>query len=788
MNPKPFTSPLRMAPILSVILLVLLAGCSLHKAKSAFDEGNFEVALQTYREILRKDPTNVQARIGYRRAATRAAEKHLADAREAERRGQEDVIEKEVREAYRLDPSNALAQDWIARLELKRLKRESEAQAEDSLENKRSKGEAKTVILLNPRSLEGMDLNFTRKTSLKDILGAISRNSGVSVLFHSSYQDASVAADLRGLSFQRILDTLMIQSDLFYKVIDSNTIMVFKNTPQNREQFENQLIKTFYLSNANVDDVRSIFQTLMPQLRVFVDKRLNAITLKAKPTDLTIAKRIVSQLDKAKAEVMIYLELLEVTENSMEQVGLLPVLGISDGLGGGSGIYRVGATVDNTGGPNVNKGGIRINKADLRFLFPSLALDALKTNGDAKLVASPNVRVISGEAGEVNIGEKISTTQSSISIPGTTTGTTSSTLSSLTAQTQFSYEDVGVKIKVEPRVHFNDDITLKIESSVTTLKSGSTPGRPDLGKREIKTFARLRDGETAVFGGLLKDEEQKSLQGIWGLTDIPILGKLFGNNFKKRAKTDVILTIRAVLVRRPDLGEEDFEAFDPDLATSQTGPFVPKVSKDSPVQPPRPTVGVNPVPESKPAGGPTPEPGPAAPVPAAPVPAAPMPAAPMPSAPGPVTPGLQVPPDPPVGEAVPLDREGQDLVLFVTPLSTTVAKADRVQLTLMVSGGRGLGSGSVDLRIDPKLRLVSATAGDFLTLEKGSLDQAANADGTVKVSFRRPTASSDSGTLVMLELEALSPGNAPVMIQSGRYLAGSNPIPARVVNALVMVE
>ena len=138
-----------------------------------------------------------------------------------------------------------------------------------------------------------------------------------------------------------------------------------------------------------MDDVRSIFQTLMPQLRVFVDKRLNAITLKAKPTDLTIAKRIVSQLDKAKAEVMIYLELLEVTENSMEQVGLLPVLGLSDGLGGGSGIYRVGATLDNTGGPNVNKGAIRINKADLRFLFPSLALDALKSTGRRQAGGQP---------------------------------------------------------------------------------------------------------------------------------------------------------------------------------------------------------------------------------------------------------------------------------------------------------------------------------------------------------------------------------------------------------------
>ena len=739
-------------PILATVLIVLTLGCSLQKAKTTFDEGHFEEAAQAYKEILARDPTNVKARIGYRRASIRASEDHLAKAREAERNGQDDVVDKEVRAAFRLDPSNALAQEWIVKLEQKRLKQQSDAQAEDSLEDKRLKGEAKSAILLNPRSMEGMDLNFTRKTSLKDILGAISKNSGVSILFHSSYQDASVAADLRGLSFQRILDTLMLQSDLFYKVVDTNTIMVFKSSPQNREQFENQFIKTFYLSNANVDDVRSIFQTLMPQLKVFVDKRLNAVTIKAKPTDLSIAKRIVSQLDKAKAEVMIYIELLEVTENSMEQVGLLPVLGPTDGMGGGSGFYRFGGTIDNKIGPNTMKGGIHISKSDISFLFPSLALDALKSNGDAKLVASPNLRVISGEAGEINIGEKISTTQSSISIPNTSG--TSSTSTDLT-QTQYSYEDVGVKVKLEPRVHFNDDITLKIESSVTTLKSGSTPGRPDMGRREIKTFARLKNGETAVFGGLLKDEEQKSLQGVWGLSDIPILGKLFGNNYRTRAKTDVILTIRAVLVRRPDLGEEDFEAFDPDLAASQSGPFVPKTKVEK----------------------------------LASVVSKVEPAAPVPDKPQTVTP--QPTPEPPKGDLLPsppAERENQELVLFMTPLATTVATGERVQLTLMVSGAKGLNSGAVDLRIDPKLKLVSTDAGDFLTNEKGDQEQTVNPDGTVKITFKRPTTASDSGTLVTLDLEAVSPGNAPVMIQSGHYLAGTNPISARVVNALVTVE
>jgi general secretion pathway protein D len=173
-----------------------------------------------------------------------------------------------------------------------------------------------------------MDLNFTRKTSLREIFQQLSKNSGVNIVLHSSAsaQDIQVSVDLRGLSFQRVLDTLMLQSDLFYKVMDSNSIMVFKKTPQNLQEYENKLIRTFYMSNAEVENVRQIFNALMPQLRVFIDKRLNAITVMAKPTDLAIAQRIVNQLDKAKAEVMIYLELLEVSETTSETFGLLPVI------------------------------------------------------------------------------------------------------------------------------------------------------------------------------------------------------------------------------------------------------------------------------------------------------------------------------------------------------------------------------------------------------------------------------------------------------------------------------
>jgi general secretion pathway protein D len=603
-----------------------------------------------------------------------------------------------------------------------------------------------------------------------------------------------VSIDLRGLTFQRALDTLMLQNDLFYKVLDPNTLMIFKATPQNRELYENQLIKTFYLSNAEVDGVRQVLTTLIPQLKVFPDKRMNAITVKAKPNELTVANRIVNQLDKAKPEVMVYLELMEVTESSLEQVGLLPVISLQDAASG-TGVYRLGATLDgNLNLPNQNKGAIRISKSDLKFLFPSLALDALKNSGDAKLVASPNVRVISGETGEVNIGEKISTTQSSIGglggntggLAGQIGGIGSSMLAGAT-QTQFSYEDVGVKIKVEPRVHFNGDITLKIDSKVTTLKAGSQQGRPDLGQREIKTQARLRDGETAVFGGLLKDEEQKSLQGIWGISDIPVIGKMLSNTRRTRAKTDVILTIRAVAMRKPNLTTDDFREFDPDRATGADGPFGPKKAP-KPAAPKKPEPAAEPAAEPKPAE--TPAETPKADLPPAPVPApAPDPAKPAdPVKPADPAKAVDAPKPADPKKPEPPAVESPDLVMFISPLSEAIGKGEKIRLNLQVSGGKGITGGSIDLRVDPKLKVISVAASDYLTADGGELKTTNAPDGTMKLSFKRNGTGSDSGTLVSLELEGLTPGNAPVLIQGGRFLVGANPITGRWVNSLITVN
>lgn len=759
--PIPSFAPTRNALIVAGTLL-LAFGCSLHKANQAFDEGRYDAAVAAYREVLRGDPSNTKARIGIKRASQRAAESHLALARTAEQRGMNDTVAMEVRRALVLDPDNQIAQDWLIRLEQLAAREKAEADAAEDLDQLKIKADSVNAVQLNPRSIEGLDLNFSRRTSLREIFATLSRASGVNIIVHSSFQDQTISIDLRGLPFQRILDILMLQNDLFYKVIDKNTIMVFKATPQNRELYENQILKTIYLSNADPNDVRQILATINPQLRVFTDKRINAIIVKAKPLELAIVDQVIRSLDKAKAEVMVYLELMEVTENSLEQIGLLPVINASDS----SGTYRMGATtVNNTSGMNTNSGFTKIHTADIRVLFPNLALDFLKGNGDARLVASPNVRVLSGETGEVNIGEKISTTQSQLSLPtaGAAGAASASSLLGGVGQTSFSYEDVGVKIKVEPRVHHNGEITLKINSLVTTLKSGSTPGRPDLGKREIVTSARLRDGETAIFGGLLKDEEQKSLQGIWGLADIPFIGRLLGNTRNTKAKTDVILTIRAVLVRKPVITDQDMAAFNPEDATAQAGPFTAKPAKKV----------------LAPAGAAV------APVPQPTAPAAPV---------APVAPGASSTPPPAdaIQEKKPVDEPrspaASDLVIFMAPVASDIKAGERVQIGLTVSGGKGLSSGTLEMRLPTGLRLNAVVPGDFITGEGGSLEQFPGKDGALKVVFKRNGAGVDSGLLATLELEGLTAGNAPILIQSGQFLAGTLPISGRWSNALVTVQ
>ena len=216
--PIPSFALLRRCLLVAAVLLLAL-GCSLHRANKAFDEGRYDDSVMEYRNALRSDPTNTKARIGIKRASQRAAELHLSLARQAETRGFTDTILAEVRKALVLDPDNQIAQDWLLKLEQKAAKDRAESDSLEDLEAMKTKADAVNAVQLNPRTIDGIDLNFARRTSIREIFATLSKASGVNIIPHTSFQDATVSIDLRGLPFQRVLDTLMLQNDLFYNCL-----------------------------------------------------------------------------------------------------------------------------------------------------------------------------------------------------------------------------------------------------------------------------------------------------------------------------------------------------------------------------------------------------------------------------------------------------------------------------------------------------------------------------------------------------------------------------------------
>jgi general secretion pathway protein D len=336
-------------------------------------------------------------------------------------------------------------------------------------------------VLIEPRSLAGMNLDYTRGAKLGEVFQDLSKHSGVSIILHASVaaQEFSTSADLRAMSFQRALDTLLLQNNLFYKVLDPNSIMVFKKTPQNLQEFENKSIKTFYLSNAEVEVVRSTFNSLMPQLRVFIDKRLNAVTIQGNPSELANAQQVVNNLDRTRGEVRLQMELIEVGQKASVAAGLLSMIGTTP-------------------------------SRDTKAVAPDQALAKVMQDGDGKLLASPTMRVVSGETSEIRIGGKPAL------IPEATGAKTTKSASTGrpggTGQAPQS-EGLGVRIKVKPRLHPDHEITLELEYESTEPLHADDPGRSSLRERVIRTTVRLKDGEIAVFGGLLLDEERESAAG-----------------------------------------------------------------------------------------------------------------------------------------------------------------------------------------------------------------------------------------------------------------------------------
>ncbi|MEM8960651.1 MAG: FecR domain-containing protein [Acidobacteriota bacterium] len=542
---------MRRTKVVALVLLVaLVIGCSgyrnYRRAQIAEQRGDWDAAVLYYLEVVEANPDNIAYRAALMRAKIQAAQLHFKKGQDYRDAGVYERALIEFRQAIELDPSNQYAASELAKVleEIRALDENRNAVTSIDQMKQRIRGARAQPPVLDPRSKEPIDLLFPEAASIQDIYRALGKAFGVNVLFDPKLRDNEISIELNDVTAESALEILMRTAGHFYKVLDEHSIIIAEDTPQNRRNYEDQVIQTFFLSNAEVKDVMTMVRSLIAAKHVASNEQLNAIVLRDTADKVKVAEQIILSNDKAKAEVVIDVELLQINTTKLQNLGLqLSQSSVSASLDlGGEDIPLRLSDLEN------------LNSNNWVLSVPNFTFNFLKQASDAQLLAQPKLRISEGEKASLTIGDRIP-------VPTTSFNTANTVGGNIVPVTSFQYQDVGVTIEIEPRVHHNEEVSLKLMVEVSTL-SGSVQGangqsQPIIATRTIETAIRLRDGETNFLAGLIRTDEINDESGIPGLSDIPVLGRLFTNENTNNQRTDIVLTLTPHIVRRADITEAD---------------------------------------------------------------------------------------------------------------------------------------------------------------------------------------------------------------------------------------
>ena len=539
----------------TALLLGLLAAASAcassgatQKAVDAERAQDWDRAVVEYNAAVRANPGDQNARLALERARLRATQAHVMRGRRLASQGKLDEALVEYQIASQLTPASTEIEDAVR--ELRNTLRARVTVAQD--------GKTRLETLIErTRDLPqpGMDLPADtkmpdtltfRQAGSRDVFTAIARFAGASVVFDPAFRDVPVTLDLRAPTFQQAIDALTASTSNFYRVTAPRTITIIPDTPAKRREYEAEVVQTFYLSNADLKETLDVLRIVFDARKISAVSGTNAIALKDTPERIQAAGRLIAAIDKAKPEVVIDVEVLEVDRGRLKEYGLQIASPGSPGINGAVGINRDTLTLRDLQ---------TLTSADV-FLtaFPTLFYRLLKTDSSARMLANPQLRAQEGTSAQAKFGERVP-------VPNTTFTPIAQGGVNQQPITLYTYENIGVNIDITPRTHHNDDVSLALKVEVSAISGTGYADLPTFGSRSVNTIIRLRDGETSVLAGLIKDEERNSLEGIPGLSDIPVIGRMFAHNKTERTETDIIITLTPHIVRVLDLTEADLRPF-----------------------------------------------------------------------------------------------------------------------------------------------------------------------------------------------------------------------------------
>ena len=531
--------PIVLLSITVIVMTVFWAGCSsvsTRKGLALYRAGDYDKATEYFANALKDNPQSAEFRTLLMKSKLNSYYYHLGQARKLKDAGKKEEAIKEYQITLQIFPDN------------KRVNDELDTLLNDGKEKPPLPFQSTITppVQLNIDPNEKMTLNL-RNAPIKQIFAMLGKSHNINFIFDKDFRDFVYTIETQNASFYDILAQLCMIASADYRILDPSSILVYPDTTFKKRTFGLRGTKVYFLKNIKADDAKKLVQTIFREQQILAqdDSNLNTLIVRADNVTLMEVERFLYAVDKPKSEVELDIEILELSRNILKSIGAKYGTILSTASAGeytpasGSTASSINSLI------NIDN----IANTSIYITLPSAALSFLETNDNARILSRPNLRGVSGEEIKFSVGDDIPIPQTQFQA-GAAGGFNNIPV------TSYQYRSVGVEIKITPFIHKDHEITLKMKLKLDFI-TGYKDDFPTLGKRELETIIRLKEGETNIIGGFIRDEVRKTLSGLPGLSHLPLLGKLFGSTDHETKQTDLVFSITPRIIRELETDGDD---------------------------------------------------------------------------------------------------------------------------------------------------------------------------------------------------------------------------------------
>ena len=782
MTPEPIRIGMkRLTRVLVLLLLFSTAAIATDKAKQLYKEGlaaetrlDYVTAYNLYHQAYELKPGDLTYRASFERVRFLASASLVHQGELLVNAGKLQEALTDFERALGIDPSSFIAQQEITKVH-ELLQKSQQDQSNPPPPNPASAlhkrmEQAGGPVELAPISDTPITLRLSEDS--KTIYESIGKLAGINVLFDPDYTSRRIRVDLNGVTLQQALEITALESKTFWRPVTPNTIFVAADTPAKRKELEQNVIRTFYLTNLSqpneLQDLVNILRTLLDTQRLQQFPSQQAIVVRGTPDQIAMAEKLISDLDKSRPEVVVEVVIMQVQRNKLQNLGIQPppsasiavidnstttntATGTNVGTGNGTVTTTSGAT---PGTINLNSLA-HLNATNFQVTIGSATAYFLYTDSTSKILQQPQIRALDGQKASLKLGQRVPVATGSFQ-PGIG-GVGINPL----VNTQFNYIDVGVNVDITPRIHGLTEVTLKVAMDISAVDSYQNIGgiqQPVIGQRKIEQEIRLKEGEANIMGGILEETDTKNLQGIPGLAQIPFFRYLFSNEQKNRIDNELVFMLVPHIVRAQEISSSNTKEIDVGTAN------VIQLRRPS-ILPETTQVTYSPGASARTGGAQTP---PRQPLPQGqPTPGQPTPGQPTPGQPAPPTPQSQAaPPD----QSPAAGPQGGAVVSF-DPASMNQAVGSTFTVNVSVVGAQNVNSIPLQITYNPSvLQLLNVSNGPLLEQDGQPVALVHRDDamaGLVQLTASRPPGTpgvSGNGSVFTLTFQAKAAGQSTLSI------------------------